>query len=137
MAKALVVDDERKMRRILQIQLERMGIDSTAVESAEEAAAIIQAKWGFGMEGGVLVTLPVPVELELDADIAERAIEMALSEAEAQGMRGKAITPFLLARVGELTGGESQRANIALLENNARVAAQIAQALAQQGAHNG
>ncbi len=95
----------------------------------EEVAAIIKAKWRLEIEGGVLVVVPVPAELELDAAAAEVAIHAALRAAEQAGIRGKALTPFLLGRVGQLTGGESQRANIALLENNARVAAELARAL--------
>jgi pseudouridine-5'-phosphate glycosidase len=100
------------------------------VENAEEAAAIIKAKWGLGIEGGALVAVPVPAELELDIAAAESAIQAALAEAEQKGIRGRSITPFLLERVGHLTGGDSRRANIALLENNARVAAALAACLA-------
>ena len=100
------------------------------VENAEEAAAIIKAKWGLGIEGGALVVVPVPAELELDMATGESAIETALAEAEQKGIRGRSITPFLLERVSQLTGGDSRRANIALLENNARVAAALAACLA-------
>jgi pseudouridine-5'-phosphate glycosidase len=77
----------------------------------------------------VVVGVPLPADLELRADVVESAIQAALRAAEAEGIRGKALTPFLLDRVSQLTGGESQRANIALLENNARVAAELARAL--------
>jgi len=108
----------------------RSGLPVDArVDTAEEAAAIILAKWRLEIEGGVLVTVPVPAELELDASAGESAIQAALEEAKQKGVRGKAITPFLLERVSQLTGGESQRANIALLENNARVAAELARHL--------
>ena len=100
------------------------------VENAEEAAAIIKTKWGLGIEGGALVVVPVPAELELDMATGESAIETALAEAEQKGIRGRSITPFLLERVSQLTGGDSRRANIALLENNARVAAALAACLA-------
>jgi pseudouridine-5'-phosphate glycosidase len=76
-----------------------------------------------------LVTVPVPPEDELSAAEAEVAIATALAEVEAHGIKGKAVTPFLLARVSELTGEASLRANMALLLNNARVAAAIAVAL--------
>jgi pseudouridine-5'-phosphate glycosidase len=99
------------------------------VESAEEAAAIIDAKWRLEIEGGVLIAVPIPAELELDAAAGGAATQTALAEAEARGIRGGAITPFLLERVSRLTGGESLRANIALLENNAKVAAELAKAL--------
>ncbi len=100
------------------------------VENAAEAAAIIQAKWGLGIEGGVLIAVPVPAELELDMATGESAIQTALAEAEQKGIRGRSITPFLLERVSQLTGGDSRRANVALLENNARVAAALAACLA-------
>ncbi len=105
-----------------------LPVDARA-DSAEEAAAIVAAKWQMGLEGGALVAVPVPPELALDAAVGEAAIEEALRAAEREGMRGKALTPFLLEQVSQLTGGESQRANIALLENNARVAAGLARAL--------
>ena len=105
-----------------------LPVDARA-DTAEQAAAIVNAKWRLGLEGGALVGVPVPAELEMDASLAEAAIQAALREAEVQGLRGQAVTPFLLARVSELTGGESRRANIALLENNARVAAALARAL--------
>jgi len=100
------------------------------VDSAAEVAAIVRAKRQLGMQNGLLVCVPVPAEAELPAPVVEPAIEQALSEAAARGMRGKALTPFLLARVSELTGEASMRTNLALLENNAYVAAQIALALA-------
>jgi pseudouridine-5'-phosphate glycosidase len=101
------------------------------VETPEEAAAIFRAQRELGLPGGMLVVVPVPAEAELPREHVEPAIEQALGEAEARGIRGKALTPFLLARVAELTGGDALRANMALLENNARVAAQIAVALGQ------
>jgi pseudouridine-5'-phosphate glycosidase len=102
------------------------------VEDAQGAAAIIDAKWKMGLAGGVLIGAPLPDTLALDARHSETAIAEALRMAAAEGIRGKEITPFLLARVSEITGGESRRANIALLENNARVAAEVAQALVRQ-----
>jgi pseudouridine-5'-phosphate glycosidase len=80
----------------------------------------------------MLVTVPVPEEHELPIDQMEAAIAQALGEAEAQGIRGKELTPFLLARISGLTGQASLRANLALLENNARVAARIAVVLSQE-----
>ena len=100
------------------------------VDTPEAAAAIIEAKRRLGLPGGVLICAPVPEEYELPAGEANAAIEQALAEADAQGVRGKAITPFLLARIVELTGERSLRANLALLENNVRIGAQIAAALA-------
>ena len=99
------------------------------VDTAEEAAAVIRAKTALRLEGGVLIGVPIPDEFAVpNADI-EPAIVQALTMAEEQGVRGKAVTPFLLQRVADLTAGESLKANIALLENNARVAAQISRAL--------
>ena len=100
-------------------------------DTPEEVAALFRAQRALGLPCGMLVTVPVPAEFELPADQMEAAIAQALGEAEAQGVKGKALTPFLLARISELTGEASLRANLALLENNARVAAQIAVALAQ------
>ena len=99
------------------------------VDTPEEAAAIIAAKRKLGLPGGVLICAPVPEEFELPAGEADAAIGQALAEADAQGVRGKEITPFLLARIVQLTGERSLRANLALLENNVRVGAQIAAAL--------
>ena len=101
------------------------------VDTPEEAAAIVRAKTELGLPGGVLICVPVPEEHQLPAEEANTAIEQALAEANAQGVRGKDITPFLLARIVELTGERSLRANLALLENNVRVGAQIAVALAE------
>jgi pseudouridine-5'-phosphate glycosidase len=94
-----------------------------------EVAAIVRAREDLNLTGGTLVAVPIPFGDELPAAEAEPAIATALAEAEAQGIKGKAVTPFLLARVSELTGEASLRANVALLLNNARVAAAIALAL--------
>ena len=99
------------------------------VDTPEQAAAIIAAKRRLGLPGGVLICAPIPAEYELPAAEADAAIEQALAEAADQGVRGKAITPFLLARIVELTGERSLHANLALLENNVRIGAQIAAAL--------
>ena len=99
-------------------------------DSFKEIAAILRARETLGFKTGTLVATPVPAEHELPAAVAEIAIAQALDEAEARGVRGKEVTPFLLARVCELTHEESRTANVALLQNNARVAAQISGALA-------
>ena len=99
-------------------------------DTAEEAAHIIRAKFELGLPGGVLIGAPIPEEYAVAHEDIEPAILQALKMAEAENIRGKAITPFLLKHVSELTAGESQKANIALLENNARVASRIALALA-------
>ena len=99
-------------------------------DSFEEIAAILRSRETLGFKTGTLVATPVPKEHELPAAVAEKAIAQALDEADERGVRGKEVTPFLLARVSELTHEESRTANVALLQNNARVAAQIAGALA-------
>ncbi|HET7537746.1 MAG TPA: pseudouridine-5'-phosphate glycosidase [Candidatus Didemnitutus sp.] len=101
------------------------------VETPREAAAIIAAAHRLAAQHGVLVTVPVPAGDEFPAEQAEAAIKQATAEAEAQGIHGKLVTPFLLKRVAELSGGASRRANTSLLVNNARVAAQIAVELAK------
>ncbi len=101
------------------------------VESAAEAAAIIRAAEALGARHGLLIAVPVPPEKELSAAVAEAAIAAATQEAEAAGIGGKDITPFVLGRVADLTGGASREANIALLINNARVAGEIAAALSR------
>jgi pseudouridine-5'-phosphate glycosidase len=98
-------------------------------DTPEEVAAIVRARDALDLSGGTLVTVPIPPDDELPASEAEAAIAHALAEAEAQGITGKAVTPFLLARVSQLTGEASLRANVALLLNNARVASRIALAL--------
>lgn len=99
------------------------------VDTPAEAAAIVQAKATLGLPGGVLICVPIPEEHELPADVAGAAIAQALGDADTAGVRGRAITPFLLARVAQLTGEASLIANLALLENNVKVGAQIAAAL--------
>ena len=95
-----------------------------------DVAAILRARETLGFKTGTLIATPVPAEHELPAEVAEKAIAQALEEAEERDVRGKYVTPFLLARVSELTHEESRTANVALLQNNARVAALIAGALA-------
>lgn len=96
------------------------------VDTTAEIAQIIQAAEEIDAQHGILVGVPVPQEYELDGQVAEKAIQQAVTEADRQGITGKAITPLVLARVAELTGGESKQANTALLVNNAKIAAQIA-----------
>lgn len=98
-------------------------------EDAAEVARIVRASLGFGLEGGLLVTVPVPPEAEMPREACEAAIEQAVKEADEKGIRGKDITPYLLARVGELTEGKSRDANLALLKNNAAKAGRLAVAL--------
>jgi pseudouridine-5'-phosphate glycosidase len=109
-----------------------LPVDSR-MDTIEELASAIRAHFSLGLGTGVVVANPIPAAAELPAGIYERALETALSEAERQRLRGRGVTPFLLERLRELTEGESVRANLALLTNNARVAAQLASALARSG----
>ncbi len=99
------------------------------IETVEEAAAILYEIKRMNMEHGALITVPIPAEYELPFEEAEAAIIQATEEADRDGIRGKAITPYVLAKVVALTEGRSRAANTALLLNNARVGAQIAKAL--------
>lgn len=99
------------------------------VDSPAEAAAIIAAAGRLGIDHGTLIVVPVPEADEIPVEMAEAAIEQATREADEQGIAGREVTPFLLARVSEITGARSQRANLSLLINNARVAGSIARAL--------
>lgn len=99
------------------------------VDSAQDIANIITAAHNLDAQHGILIAVPAPEEAALAHEIGEKAIEQATAEAEEQGIHGKKVTPFVLARVAELTEGDSMIANRALLENNARVAAEIAKLL--------
>ncbi|PTU65098.1 pseudouridine-5-phosphate glycosidase [Chromobacterium sp. Panama] len=96
------------------------------LDEAVDIAATMQAKWNLQLRGGVVVANPIPEQYAMPRDKIDAAIEQALGEAEAQGVAGKESTPFLLARVCELTGGNSLAANIQLVLNNARLASAIA-----------
>jgi len=96
------------------------------VDSAEEVAAIAAARDGLDLKRSVLVTVPVPGEFEIDREELETILAEALKLADENGIHGKEITPFLLAQMSEKSGGRTLGANIALLQNNARVAAGIA-----------
>ena len=98
------------------------GVD-VRVDTPEELAAVFLAQRELGYRGGMLVTNPIPAEYAMDKAVIDEAIERALAEAKERGIRGKETTPFLLAKVVELTGGESLESNIRLVLNNARVAA--------------
>ena len=99
------------------------------LDTAQEIAAHAKMRTALGMKGGTLVTNPVPAADEIPADKIGQHIETALAEADAQGIAGKEVTPFLLGRMVELTEGRSLETNIALIKNNARIAARIAVAL--------
>ena len=106
------------------------GVDYR-VDSPEELAALFAAQRDLGYKGGMLVTNPIPEEYAMPKDVIDAAIEQALRECKEQGVHGKETTPFLLARVVELTGGDSLESNIQLVLNNARVAARTAAVLAK------
>lgn len=102
------------------------------IDTPEELAHTFLIKKRLGLKGGILVTNPIPEEYSMPADIINSAIERALKESEKANIHGKETTPFLLAKVKELTGGDSLEANIRLVLNNARLAAQTAVALARR-----
>lgn len=105
------------------------GVD-VRIDTPDEIARVMQAKWKLGLGGGLVVANPIPEAFELPRERMERATEQALDEARVQGVDGKALTPFLLARINALTGGESLHSNVELVLNNARLAAQVAVAYA-------
>lgn len=102
------------------------------VDTPEDVARVWFAKQEMGLTGGLLVAVPVPADAEFVALEAELAVEAALAAVDAQGITGKAVTPFVLAEVARRTEGRSVRANLALLQNNARMAAHIAISLAAE-----
>ena len=106
------------------------GVDYR-VDSPAELAAMFRAQRDLGYKGGMLVTNPIPEEYSMDKAVIDKAIDEALAQAKAQGIHGKETTPFLLAKVVELTGGDSLDSNIQLVLNNARVAARTACELAK------
>ena len=99
------------------------------MDSAEEQARFIRAKWALGLSGGVVVSNPVPADQAMPREEIDAITAQALAEADQQGVQGKAITPFLLARIKALTGGQSLATNIALVKNNAIAGARLARAL--------
>ncbi len=103
---------------------------SMRAESGDEVARFAHAHWDLGLPGAVLVAVPPPAEVALDPDLVERAISKVLEESRQKGIEGQRVTPFLLKRVSELTGGLSMQTNLGLLRNNARVAAEIARSFA-------
>lgn len=104
------------------------GVDYR-VDTPEELAQIFHTKREMGLKGGILVGNPIPEEYSMDKATIDDAIERALAEADAQGIHGKDTTPFLLAKVSELTGGDSLESNIRLVYNNVALGAQVATAL--------
>jgi pseudouridylate synthase len=100
-------------------------------DSVDELARVARTHWALGSRTGVLVGNPIPEADELPRAAYEQALEGALAEAAQRGLRGREVTPFLLDRLRERTGGATVKANLALLRNNARVAADLARALAR------
>jgi pseudouridine-5'-phosphate glycosidase len=105
---------------------------SARADSPEEVAAIAQAHWKITGKRGLLVAAPPPTEAAIPAAEIEGHIQQALHEAQEQNISGQAVTPFLLARVSQLSGGASLKTNLALLKNNARIAAQASHFLYEQ-----
>jgi len=102
------------------------------LDSAEDVARTMHAKWNdLGVQGGVLLANPIPPEAEIPASVISPIIERALADMSERGITGKDTTPYLLGRIVEITGGRSLEANIALVKNNARVAAEVAVAYAR------
>ena len=99
------------------------------MDAADEQARFIRAKWALGLSGGVVVSNPVPAAAAMPREEIDAITRQALDEAAAQGVHGKAITPFLLARIKALTGGRSLATNIALVKHNAVAGARLARAL--------
>ena len=106
------------------------GVDYRA-DSPEELAAMFDAQQGLGLKSGMLVTNPIPEEYSMDKAVIDAAIDQAIKEAEENGIKGKETTPFLLAKVVELTGGDSLESNIKLVLNNAALAAETAAKLSK------
>ncbi len=101
------------------------------VDSPQELALAIKAKWDLNLHGGLIVANPIPAAFEMDSNVINQAIAEAIRQQFAAGVKGKESTPFLLAKVKELTGGDSLDSNIQLVYNNAKVGAQLAVALSK------
>lgn len=108
-----------------------LTVDARA-ESPEDVVNIVRARSKLRLKGAILVTVPVPVEAEVSAGDLQEVLDKALMEAEQKGISGRELTPYLLARASVLSSGATLKANIALLEKNARVAAEIALALSKK-----
>lgn len=104
-----------------------------SVQTEAEAARVLHAKWVMGLRGGVLLANPIPLEAEIPAAVMNPHIGQALKDMDALGLTGKDTTPYLLGRIVEITGGKSLETNIALVKNNAKVAARVAVELAKLG----
>jgi len=106
------------------------GVDFNA-SSAEQVAASMKVKWDLGLEGGMVIANPIPVEFAMDDEVINTAIENALKEAKELGISGKDTTPYLLGKIKEITKGKSLESNIELVYNNARVGSEIAKKFAE------
>ena len=100
-----------------------------AIKDTKDAAKIIKAKRDLKLDGGVLITNPIPEKYSMDPEVINKAIDEAVKEMDAQGIKGKDCTPYLLAKIAEITGGSSLDSNIQLVYNNAAVGAEIAKEL--------
>lgn len=101
------------------------GVDYN-MDSPKEIASVLKSKWDLNLHGGVVIANPIPKEYEMDYDTINNAIKAALQEADDNNIKGKDITPFLLSKVKDITGGDSLASNIELVYNNAKIASQIA-----------
>lgn len=99
------------------------------LDSPIDIANLIKAKWELGMPGGVLITNPIPTEYEMDKDVIDKAINEAIIEMDKLGITGNKTTPYLLAKIKDITGGDSLESNIKLVFNNCKLASQIAKEL--------
>lgn len=99
------------------------------LDTPGQIGSMIKTKWELGLSGGVIVANPIPQEYSMDKNKIDTAIETALKNADARGIKGKDVTPFLLGEIKNITGGSSLESNIKLVLNNAKLAAQIAAAL--------
>ncbi|WP_431259564.1 pseudouridine-5'-phosphate glycosidase [Roseateles chitinivorans] len=101
------------------------------IDAPADQARFLRTKWALGLSGGAVISNPVPAEHEMPQTVIDGFVEQALREAAAQGISGKAVTPYLLARIKDLSGGASLVTNIALVKHNAVVGAALAKALAR------
>lgn len=96
------------------------------IDEPKEMAKVLKMKWNLGLKGGALIVNPIPEAYSMDEELITKVIDDAISEAKTKGIKGKETTPFLLAKIKEITGGDSLESNIQLVYNNAKVAALVA-----------
>lgn len=101
------------------------------IDTPEEMASVLKTKWSLGLHGGALIANPIPEAYSMDESFITKVIEDAVVEANEKGIKGKDTTPFLLAKIKEITGGDSLESNIQLVYNNAEVAAKVAVAFSK------